>query len=747
MQSQKLLLQTVCVVILLLGTNFRTFSEEKISPPPSANQLKSFSENSWEKYAMNIGGKYTDHPDEYAGNLVRIGVDKVQYGLKTLEGKPIDGSDVIVGIIDTGISDFYPKKEQMVAFKDFTLTSSNPTDSSNIDEENPPHGSHVIGTILGDSVIDKNGTKRRIGIAPKAKFVIAKILSSSKMRRGPYFTPNTSQTVAHIYAALKWMVYELPENQRPQVINCSLVGAHNLVTILKPTDPQFVSLFKDVNDKGIVVVFSAGNTHIEQRPYEGLDEIKMMPNIISVAATDVFDYVTNFSSRGIEFSYGYPYIKPDIAAPGQDIPSYRPNGEYANNWPGTSMAAPHVTGIVALMKQVYPKITPFQVMQIIESTAEHIEPEPPTEEIKNHPFFKEFYKRFDGKVFLFDVDKKGAIDFSTKNRAYGSGIISAYRAVKETIGLATNQGTFKDEKKPSDVLKKAESYLNNRNHYLAYTLIDRILNKQYDNEFKNEQEKNELYKQAYLLKIQGYRSSYSFKEVYQTLDDLLLQKEKLKIIQEETCELLYLKASCLNDEFLFKKELQYRPDRNDELYSYESLTDTILNAYTLYTDECPRSDQFHKSLVQIARYHSYRRENKEESIEILLRVIAAKPGTADSNLAFDVLMSIYPFDNPKFIDLLDNLYESRLCILPPLMDQIIQLVFQIIENSYDITTSKAAWKLYLKILESSHQKDTLIQMAVKAFRSDGCVIKETIYEFLTKTVDPYTLNDLKTHLH
>ncbi|CAG7724955.1 unnamed protein product [Allacma fusca] len=74
--------------------------------------------------------------------------------------------------------------------------------------------------------------------------------------------------------------------------------------------------------------------------------------------------VSNFSSRGP--SRRYEGFKPDVAAPGVDITSAATNSEvHYKTWSGTSMAAPHVAGVVALLKSKYPGLTVEQARDIV----------------------------------------------------------------------------------------------------------------------------------------------------------------------------------------------------------------------------------------------------------------------------------------------------------------------------------------------------------------------------------------------
>lgn len=162
-----------------------------------------------------------------------------------------------------------------------------------------------------------------------------------------------------------------------------------------PTDPISISTY-ELYKRGIVTVFAAGNSgpgEDTHNPYA------QAPWSISVGASEKDAVLTSFSSRGKRGESGtftmpdgksWTYVnEPTIVAPGVDIISTRdPLGavpllaaqQDANTIPaaylpfytvlsGTSMSTPHVSGIVALMLEANPNLTPAQIKKILKSTA------------------------------------------------------------------------------------------------------------------------------------------------------------------------------------------------------------------------------------------------------------------------------------------------------------------------------------------------------------------------------------------
>ena len=211
------------------------------------------------------------------------------------------GAGVNVGIIDTGIDIDHPDLAANVKGGWNCIA-----ETVNFDDDNG-HGSHVAGTVAG---IDN--TIGVIGVAPSANLYGIKVLNRSG--RG---------TTSDIIEGMQWAI-----DHDLDVINMSLGTS------------SYVAAYEDATNKvlaaGVIMVCSAGNSGPAENTvgYPAAFE-----GVIAVAATDSADVIASFSSRG-------PQV--DVAAPGVSIFSTTKSGGYTT-MSGTSMAAPHVTGTVALM--------------------------------------------------------------------------------------------------------------------------------------------------------------------------------------------------------------------------------------------------------------------------------------------------------------------------------------------------------------------------------------------------------------
>ena len=285
----------------------------------------------------------------------------------------VSGTGVGVATIDSGVSPTHPDLDgRVLHFADFVGRQVSPYDDYG-------HGTHVAGIVAGSGRAS-NGARR--GVAPGAHLVVLKALD----QRGVGFTSN-------VIAAIEYAI----EHRRAfniRVINLS-VAASVYESYL--TDPLTVAARRAV-DAGIVVVAAAGNrgrTASGNAVYGGIASPGNAPWVLTVGAISENgttsrndDAVAEFSSRGpsaLDLE-----VKPDVVAPGVAIESTtEPSSALFNSHPGsrlwgaqasahepylsltgTSMSAPVVSGVVALMIEANPRLTPNAVKAIVQYTAE-----------------------------------------------------------------------------------------------------------------------------------------------------------------------------------------------------------------------------------------------------------------------------------------------------------------------------------------------------------------------------------------
>jgi subtilisin family serine protease len=270
------------------------------------------------------------------------------------------------------------------------------------------HGTHTVGTMVAeDSVV-------KFGVAPDAQWI-----GCRNMEHG-WGSPQT------YLECFEWFLAPTDLNDQnanpskaPHVIN----NSWGCPTIEGCDTSNFVLLDNAVNNlklAGVVVVVSAGNSgsscHSVNNP------AAIFEGSFSVGALGVNDTITNFSSRGSVTSDGSNRLKPNVTAPGQAVTSYWANGPNATNFSylnasGTSMAGPHVAGLVALMISADSTLAGDvdRIEDIIERTA-------------RPRYHNQTCNWIDGST-------------TSPNNTYGYGTVDALAAINEAINTAntTNQ--------------------------------------------------------------------------------------------------------------------------------------------------------------------------------------------------------------------------------------------------------------------------------------------------------------------
>ncbi|MBD2437125.1 S8 family peptidase [Nostoc sp. FACHB-110] len=261
--------------------------------------------------------------------------------------KGYTGKGVVVAVVDTGVDYNHEDLKNNIWTNTKEIAGNGIDDDGNgyIDDvqgwnfannnnntlDKNGHGTHVSGTIAG-----QNNNYGVTGIAYDAKIMPVKVLNDSGS--GSY-----SAIASGIYYAV---------NNGANIINLSLGGSFSNSTLQ--------NAIEYANSKGVVVVMAAGNDGASQPDYPA----RYAKNTgIAVGAVDKNKNLADFSNRSGSNQLAY------VTAPGVSVYSTVPNNQYAT-YSGTSMATPHVAGVVALMLSANRSLTPAQVRQIITETAE-----------------------------------------------------------------------------------------------------------------------------------------------------------------------------------------------------------------------------------------------------------------------------------------------------------------------------------------------------------------------------------------
>ncbi|TWT04369.1 S8 family peptidase [Planococcus sp. CPCC 101016] len=231
------------------------------------------------------------------------------------------GKGNVVAILDTGCQVDHPDlQERIIGGRNFTSDFNG--DPSNFDDNNG-HGTHVAGTVAA-SYREEGGIA---GVAPAAHLLILKVLTGKG--GGEY-----QGIIDGIHFAIDWRG---PEGETVSVISMSLGGPEDVA--------ELHEAIKRAIGVGIPVVCAAGNEGDDLHDTDEFAYPGAYGEVIQVGAVDFDRRIANFSNTNDEI---------DLVAPGIDIYSTFPGGKYAS-LSGTSMATPHVSGALALIKNIAEK--------------------------------------------------------------------------------------------------------------------------------------------------------------------------------------------------------------------------------------------------------------------------------------------------------------------------------------------------------------------------------------------------------
>jgi hypothetical protein len=289
-------------------------------------------------------------PTELQWNITSIGADRVWKELG------VTGQGIVVGQSDSGVQGDHPALRDGYRGRDGQNDYNwlDPWNHTRMPTDINGHGTHTLGSIVG---------RGGIGVAPGAEWFGC--VNLARNIGDPAWYLNCMQFMLAPYPQNGDPFKDGDPTQAAHVINDSwgcppLEGCD--ATSLEPAVAA-------LRAAGIFVVASAGN----EGPRCGSvsDPIAIYSEAFSVGAVDRFGEVAFFSSRGPVTVDGSGRIKPDILAPGVDVMSSLPGDKYGSN-SGTSMAGPHVVGVVALMWSAQPKLIGDidRTQQILEQTAQ-----------------------------------------------------------------------------------------------------------------------------------------------------------------------------------------------------------------------------------------------------------------------------------------------------------------------------------------------------------------------------------------
>ncbi len=275
------------------------------------------------------------------------------------------GNGVLTSTLDTGVDGNHPAlASRWAGVADSRYAGHpewawfDPVTNTNFPTAFGSHGTHTMGTVCGGAPGDE------VGVAPGATWIHAAVIDRVSIQR----------TVSDSLLAFEWLIDPDGDPNTNWDVPAVCSNSWGLVTGhgYQPCDQTFWTHLDACEAAGTLITFSAGNEGSSglRRPADrATDDYRTF----AVAAVDGNQQgwpIASFSSRGPTncTPNGQPAIKPDISAPGVNVRSALPGNSYGN-LSGTSMASPHINGVVCLMREVNPDLPVDDIKQIIFDTA------------------------------------------------------------------------------------------------------------------------------------------------------------------------------------------------------------------------------------------------------------------------------------------------------------------------------------------------------------------------------------------
>jgi len=358
-----------------------------------------------------VGQPSIQPPDQSIPSIVS---QETTYGLDMLdvpqawEEFDTRGEGATIAVLDSGVAE--------EAHPDLAVSNDGWRDFINSKQE--PYDDHGHGTSVSGVVGGETAHGTHYGVAPDATLLHAKVLDE-----------NNRYETKDVIRSIEWVV---EHDQDVDAMVMSLESDDRYVT-------EFIEPVRNARESGIMVVGISGNVpRGEARSPGNVYETVAVGSVTESrdVAEDSGGKIIDTSRHWTDYPDDWPeeYAVPDTTAPGVDVISARPDGDFYYHG-GTSYAAPHVAGVIALMESVSDdNLSPDEVESVLHETAQHPEEE------------------------AYDIE-------------YGHGIVNAYAAVdavtERSPELVLAEGLDDVEAQPGDEEVVLEHQLTNEGDALS----------------------------------------------------------------------------------------------------------------------------------------------------------------------------------------------------------------------------------------------------------------------------------------
>ncbi len=290
------------------------------------------------------------------GSIGAVNANSLSWGIERIQAPEAwthttGSNDVIVAVIDSGIDTSVAQLQGKIWINPGEIAGNGIDDDHNgyVDDV---HGwdfrdndassltgskIHWHGTFVAGIVAAQPGKDKAAGVAPGVQIMDLRLLDSKNLFYGSDW--------GKFAKAIAYAV-----DNGADIINMSIYanGKPPLV---------FEQALRRAAKHGVIVVGIAGNDGKSQVSYPG-----KYPSVLAVSATDQADHLASFSNYGTDVA---------VAAPGEKVTSIFPGGHVGTS-SGTSFAAPHVTGTLALILSSHPGISSMQAITLLENTSNQL---------------------------------------------------------------------------------------------------------------------------------------------------------------------------------------------------------------------------------------------------------------------------------------------------------------------------------------------------------------------------------------